>query len=235
MLFGVDSATGTTTAMADGTLFIDYITRVATPPGGPSLSFWGRYIGGLYSITSGEAAFLQTRNFKILVIYNGAGPGSVQGGLSAGQNDAAKAVKAAHALDIPAGRAIFADVENTWLPTPDWIKAWATSIAAAGYVPGYYCNPNPKDSTFCNQFCAAATQEPAVARSLIYSCNPCHLGAPSPPRPAAIQATIPSCGAAGVIWQYAVTCYPPSLNPETDRYFVVDLDCAQDSLSAILW
>jgi hypothetical protein len=223
--------------MADGTLFIDYISGVAVHPPDAPLAFWGRYIGGHYQITPAEAAKLHAGNYKILVIYNGAtnDPASVQGGLNEGRNDAQAALRAAAVLAIPAGLAIFVDVENRWAVTSDWIRGWAVAIAAAGYAPGYYCNPNPHSSVFSNVFCVASAAEPAVANSLLYSCNPCVKGNPNPYRPAAMQPTSPHCGPAPVVWQYAVLAYAPALNPATDNQFEVDVDCAQDSVSALLW
>ena len=225
--------------MADGTVFRDYISAAAAAPPLSLLTFWGRYIGGHFQLSVAEAADLHAANFRILVIYNGAtdSPGSVQGGLPEGQSDAQSAIAAAGLLPLPPGAALFVDIENTWLVTSDWIRGWASVVAASGFTPGFYCNPNPGSSVFSAAFCAAAALEPAVANSIVYSCNPTADGSvnPAPARPGAIGATSPNCGPAALVWQYAIKCYQPNLNPATDKQFQVDLDCADDSIAALLW
>lgn len=60
--------------MANGTRFMDYIANCAVQGTDPELVFWGRYIGGQYSVTAAEAASLHANGINLLVIYNGATP-----------------------------------------------------------------------------------------------------------------------------------------------------------------
>jgi hypothetical protein len=109
MAWGVDSARPANAKALDGSSGFDSVTQTA----GASPIFWGRYIGGNFAITAVEAAFLQAKACKILPVYNGTSndAGSVQGGIAEGQADANDAADAAQALAVPAGVAIYADVE----------------------------------------------------------------------------------------------------------------------------
>jgi hypothetical protein len=240
MIFGVDSLTPSTSNMADGTVFYDYVNSCTVQDPLAPLAFWGRYIGKANGITAAEGAQLHTWGLRILVIYNATlnSPNSVQGGVPEGQNDAQIALQAAKALGIPTGVAIFADVENTWAVTSDWITGWATTIAAdpSGYVPGFYCNSNKANSVFAASYCTAvaAAVFPAFPNTLLYSCNPANQGAANFYRPGAVSPTATDCQTP-TLWQYALSCYQPSLNPKTDPNFTVDLDCADDSLLAVMW
>jgi hypothetical protein len=240
MIFGVDSLTPSTENMYDGTVFYDYINNCTVQPPLAPLAFWGRYIGKGNGITAAEATQLHTWGLRILVIYNATSNtgSSVQGGITQGQNDANKALTAAKALGIPGGVAIFADVENTWAVTSDWITGWATTIAgdAAGYVPGFYCNSNNNSSVFADQYCAAvaAAALPPFPNTLLYSSNPATNGAANFYRPGAVAPTATACQTP-TLWQYAISCYKPSLDPATDANYTVDLDCADDGSLAIMW
>ncbi len=93
--WGVDSANPANARFANALLY-DYVTQLA----GGVPSFWGRYIGGRYSLTPMEVSFLHSKGCRILVVYNGTlnNPSSIQGGIAEGTADAQKAVLAAQQL-----------------------------------------------------------------------------------------------------------------------------------------
>src|SRR5258708_1487342 len=129
--------------------------------------FWGRYIGGSYSLTAKEVAVifgLGNGNCRILLIYNGATGGTV-GSASAdpraqGAAEAAQAIRAAKSLGVPlgAGIVIYADIESSWKIDPRWILGWCEQMTASEYANsgGFYCNPLPGNAAnFSTPFCTA--------------------------------------------------------------------------------
>jgi hypothetical protein len=230
MHWGVDSARSSNTPALDGaTLAFDAVTnRAGQPP-----EFWGRYIGGNYSLTATEAAFLHAANCKILLTYNGTSnsAGSVQGGFAEGQQDAATAIAAAQALTVPAGTAIYADVEGDWNPTSDWIRGWATAVAAANFTPGLYCDPT-HGSTFDIAYCVASAAEPIVTGMYLWALHP----EPNPQCMAAGAAPAfgpytPSCGGNSFLWQYTEDCWEDLLGVRQG----IDMDQANDSAFNAMW
>jgi hypothetical protein len=184
-------------------------------------------------MTSAETAFLQGRGCKILPTYNGTSntPGSVQGGFAEGQNDAGAAADAAQALGIPAGIAIYADIEGAWAVTSDWIRGWATAITARNFVSGLYgdCTPG---STFEQAFCAAQAVEPTAATSFLWSMQPepgpqCRAAAAAP----AYGPARPGCGGSVVLWQYTEDCWEDTLGVNAG----IDMDLAMDAAVAVMW
>src|SRR5580704_10968080 len=122
-VWGVDSARYANTNDGSGTVALTSVTQRA----GAAPAFWGRYIGGHYSLTAVEAAFLNAAGCKILLIYNGTSntAASVQGGFAEGQADANNAVAAAAALGVPPNTSVYADIEGGWAVTADWLCGWA--------------------------------------------------------------------------------------------------------------
>jgi hypothetical protein len=227
--WGVDSATPSNNNVQGQTLF-DFITQQA----GQSPAFWGRYIGGNFALTAGEAQFLHDRNCKILVIYNGAhnNPNSVQGGFQEGVTDANKAIAAAQALGVPNGTWIYADIEAGWSPTADWFKGWSDTMFNSQYggAGGVYCNPLPGNAAhFSDPYCDAFNNDPNMqgagdSAALIYSCQHepgCSTAANAP----TFNPAVPPCNPNAAIWQYAESCFQG----------LVDEDLANDVGFASMW
>ncbi|MGB7846901.1 MAG: glycoside hydrolase domain-containing protein [Candidatus Acidiferrum sp.] len=221
--WGVDSANPASSKVAGIPLY-DYVTQQA----GSTPSFWGRYIGGRYSVTSGEVAFLHSKGCKVLVVYNGThnSVSSVQGGLAEGTADAQKAVVAAQNLAVPANVCIYADIETGWGVTVDWFKGWAITVKQAGYKVGFYGNPVQSNAPyFDHPYGSAYSSEQSLADSLVFSSEPepgCSTAGNAP----AFAPRVPSCNSAGtVIWQYAENCFSGQ----------VDQDLAIDAGFAAMW
>jgi hypothetical protein len=109
--------------------------------------FWGRYIGGRYSMTKEEVRYIFEQSegkTRVLVIYNGAWDGysSVQGGFREGSNDAQRAVCAATDLDVPPGVRIWCDIEGGWSPKAAWFEGWWAILRQSSYESGFYCRAN---------------------------------------------------------------------------------------------
>ncbi len=183
---------------------------------GRAPEFWGRYIGGHYSMTAAEARFLHGQGCRVLMIYNGAhdSAASVRGGYPQGVHDAQAAISSANALGVAAGTFIYADIESGWRVTADWIRGWSDTMydSEFGGAGGIYANPMPQNApNFNNPYCQAFNAD-AKMRGLaghhgayIYSSEPepgC--GVPGPNRFA--PATAP-CNPNTVVWQYAEGCY----------------------------
>ncbi len=221
--WGVDSASPASGRYANQLLY-DYVRQLA----GGMPAFWGRYIGGRYSLTPAEVGFLHSRGCRILVVYNDTlnNPSSVQGGLAEGTADAQKAVQAAQTLAVPLNVCIFADIETGWPVSADWCKGWATGVKQSGYKAGFYGNPlRTNASCFSEPYGAAYNAEPALADSLIFSSEPepgCSTAGNAPP----FAPSTPSCNVAGtVVWQYAENCFSGQ----------VDQDLAIDAGMAAMW
>lgn len=228
-VWGVDSARRASDNALDGT---DGLTSV-TQRAGAAPVFWGRYIGGNYSLTAAEAAFLHAGGCKILLVYNGTTntAGSVQGGFAEGQTDANNAAIAAAALNVPPNTAVYADIEGSWAVTPDWLRGCATAMVQSVLVPGLYCNCDPA-SAFSAAYCTSQAIEPAVAASLLWSMEP----EPDPQCQAAAAApgfvpAVPACGGNVVLWQYTEGCWEDTLGKNAG----IDMDLATNTAIASMW
>jgi hypothetical protein len=214
--WGVDSANPATARIANQLLF-DYVSQLA----GGMPAFWGRYIGGRYSLTPAEAGFLHSRDCRILLVYNGTlnNPSSIQGGLAEGTADAQKAILAAQTLATPPNVCIFADIETGWPLTVDWCRGWAIAVQQSGYKAGFYGNPLQSNALyFCEPYCSAYSSEPALVNSLVFSSEPEPGCSTAGNAPAFVPST-PSCNSAGtVVWQYAENCF----NGQVDQDLAID-------------
>ena len=229
-VWGVDSARRASDNDVNGT---DGLTSVGQRAGAAP-AFWGRYIGGNYSLNAGEAAFLQAGGCKILLVYNGTSntAGSVLGGFAEGQADANNAAIAAAALNVPPNTAIYADIEGSWQVTSDWLRGWATAMVQSYLIAGFYCDCRPT-SPFAQAFCDAQAMEPAVAASLLWSMQPepaslrCAAGANAP----AFNPAVPGCGGNLVLWQYSEDCWEDTLGANAG----IDMDVATNTAIASMW
>ncbi len=218
--WGVDSANPANARFANALLY-DYVTQLA----GGVPSFWGRYIGGRYSLTPMEVSFLHSKGCRILVVYNGTlnNPSSIQGGIAEGTADAQKAVLAAQQLAIPTNVCIFADIETGWPVTADWCRGWAVAVQQSGYRAGFYGNPLQSNApNFSVPYCSAYSSEPALANSLVFSSEPepgCSTAGNAP----AFAPSTPICNQTGtVVWQYAENCF----NGQVDQDLAIDAGLA---------
>ncbi|HEX2714539.1 MAG TPA: glycoside hydrolase domain-containing protein [Candidatus Acidoferrales bacterium] len=225
----MDSADPVTQMVGSQALF-DFIAENA----GRAPDFWGRYIGGNYALVPMEAQFLHNRGCKILIIYNGThnSPASVQGGYQEGVLDATRAITAAQGLGVPGGTWIYADIEASWKPTPEWFKGWSDTMLTSVYggAGGVYGNPHPANSANFNiPYCAAYTSDPNMQGDVdraahVYSSEP-QPGCTSAANAPAYVPMNPPCNPKTVIWQYAEGCF--------NGY--VDEDLANDKGFSSMW
>ncbi|MCY0880519.1 MAG: DUF1906 domain-containing protein [Firmicutes bacterium] len=193
LLWGIDSA-------AHAHLpFFHCVLRQYGPP-----DFWGRYLLTRHGICDGlsplEIRFLHQHGIKILAIDNafGAHTHGRMAGILAGMH----ALEAAKRLKIPAGTAIFADIEITYHPDSSWMIAWAGMILQGGYRPGFYYNP--RHSAFIQSFCAASHWMPALQNALLWSNQP-QIG-PKPRRQAPLWRPLQGACNQGylAVWQHGI-------------------------------
>jgi hypothetical protein len=131
--------------LGNRTLFDFVVAKVGMVP-----QFWGRYTGLEPRLTEDEADYIFSRSnnqCRILIIYNSLNnappvqlstgqrqliPGSVRNDFIDGQMDAQRAAKAATDASVPASTdvMIFGDIEDNWLPTPEWIRGGGSACAA---------------------------------------------------------------------------------------------------------
>ena len=190
--------------------------------------FWGRYIGGLYAVTAAEISFLHQKGCRVLVAYNGATASSVSGSQSAGQTEAATAIKAAKALHMPAGVFIYADIEASWAPSVAWLDGWVTGIVASSYGPGFYCNPLSTHAFGGTYDKAYKANKSAFARTRLWSSEPePYFGSEcAKPPPEVFAPAYPTTNQSGtVIWQYVESCVDAP----------VDADLANDHGMKTMW
>jgi Domain of unknown function (DUF1906) len=230
MHWGVDSARPANTTADDGVMIaFDAVAGRA----GSAPEFWGRYIGGNYAVTAVEIQYLHGLNCRVFLTYNDTSAADVQGTAQDGKGDAASAIAAALALGAPAGMAIFADVENSWVPSADWIQGWVTGIVsdANGYLPGFYCDATP-GKAFDIAYCGAVANEPAVGAAFVWSMEP----QPNPQCQATIDSPVfnpnnVSCGNPSSMWQYTMDCWEDLLGASAG----VDMDQATDTAFQAMW
>lgn len=128
ILWGIDTASKITDS---------FLQCVKDNYGKPA--FAGRYLetkpGYSYGLTKEEIAFLHKHEVKVLTIYNQFHNAE---GYEHGKAEANQAIKLANQLGIPAGVAIFADVEPTYSINDGFLKGWILTINHSKYQAGIY-------------------------------------------------------------------------------------------------
>jgi len=205
--WGVDTCAPANSMVGAQTLF-DYVTQQA----GAAPSFWGRYLGTGCTLTAAEAAFLHSKNCKILLIYFDTTATGVRGSYQDGQNDANKAIGYADGLNVPGGVAIYADIEAGWQPSQAWIQGWSDAMFDSKYAGagGFYANTlSQAPAYFNNAYCAAfnADDKMQISVGLIYASEPEPGCTGASNAPAFAPASPPCNPGAVVLWQYAENCY----------------------------
>ncbi len=230
------AANSTVAAVGNPTLF-DFITKQVQFP-----QFYGRFIGGRYSLTADEINFIFGQgdgSCSILLIYNGATPGE---GYYGGVMDANNAISAAQALEVPTGITLYADIESGVRVSPDWILGWMDTMNASMYANpgGFYCNPSAwNEKNFNHPYCIAITGPSNLRDDGTFISNPPLFS--SAPRmdcsfitddPALYTPLAPPCApSSAVIWQYALGCFKSSTYPRG----LCDMDLANDDGYATMW
>jgi len=186
-LWGVDSARPITPE------FLDHIeSDLGTP------DFFGRYLAGKYAMSPSEVRIAFGRGIGILVLDNGFDM-SDQTGYAKGQAAASLAVSAAAALGVPAGVAIFRDVEASSGIDTAFFRGYVDTIATSPYVAGFY--GNPVTGAFGQAYCEAVARSPAYSSVMFFSSVFEPGRGPRSEAPAFAPA-VPPCASDTVAWQY---------------------------------
>ena len=219
--WGVDSG---------GQITQDVYDQVTRNLGGTP-DFWGRYIGTGYqkNMTRGEVNFARDHHLAILPIWFNFC--EAQNTHAWGEDQAHQAIAAAHDIGMPAGPAIFIDLEaigSRSCPEPphltELIKGWVDGFQGSGYKPGFYGHTAPGDP-WGPDYCAAVNQDPAVGDSFEWSYYPSLSGTsprfnkPGPP----FAPTPPPCRSHTVAWQYHL------------QYSTAPVDLDEATQDAPLW
>lgn len=176
-------------------------------------SFWGRYLSDCTGhcgsdLTRAEGHVDLDDGIRLLLVVADRG-GRWDRGRSNGAADGTAAVAAARALGVPAGVAIFKDLESGSRVNGGFIVGFYEEVKKAGYVPGYYLNAEPGQSGGA-AYCAAVAADPGVGSSYLWASeNEPDASASTPPSRApaygsgAFPAVFPSCAGRKVVWQYS--------------------------------
>jgi Domain of unknown function (DUF1906) len=201
ILWGVDSTT-----RIDQPGFLASVESFYGTP-----QFFGRYLGNDYALTAAEVSLAHSRGIKLLLVKQSGTTSPVS--YAAGNQRAAQAVADARGLGVPAGVAIFGNLEADYTIGAGWIQGWYDGIAAAGFAPGFYANP--RTGSFNGAYCEAVAANGAIGQSYIWSSNP----SPGPterelaPR---FGPTAPSCASRTDAWQYGIVTNAPPGAPNVD-------------------
>ena len=186
-LWGVDSARPITP---------EFLDQIAADLGTPD--FFGRYLAGRYAMFPSEVQVAFSRGVGILVLDNGFDM-SDQTGYAKGQAAASLAVSEAAALGVPAGVAIFRDVEASSGIDTAFVRGYVDALATSPYVAGFYGNPITGD--FGEAYCGAVARSPAYSSVMFFSSVFEPGRGPRSEAPAFAPAS-PPCASNTVAWQY---------------------------------
>jgi peptidoglycan hydrolase-like protein with peptidoglycan-binding domain len=184
-----------------------YLSKVTSTRGHPD--FIGRYIDAISWSPMGasEASYIHSQGIPIMVLDSSVTSNDTT--YSTGVWMANRVISKAHTLGIPAGVAIFSDIENTSPVDAPFIEGWYDTISASGYKPGYYVNPRSGSSQFSSAFCTAIGTNANIAnQSILWSDEP-SMGWTTKANAPAFAPALPYCNGRAVgnmlAWQYALT------------------------------
>lgn len=192
--------------------------------------FVGRYLVPPYpdaGLSSAEAQYILGSDADILLID------SPNQGFTNASADAQAAISQARALGVPAGTAIFRDVEASSPITTSYILGFYDAFQGSGYVPAFYENPGSSDP-FTPAYCAAYAQNSGIATMPLWSSEP-ELESYTPylMQAPAWGPETPSCANTTVAWQYL----EQSVNPQNWPPDPPNVDVDEMSLNdeQLLW
>jgi hypothetical protein len=198
-LWGVDSADPITPS------FLGSIARALGTP-----DFFGRYLGGSYGMTKAEVDLAFSHGIRILVLDDASGTAD-QTTYAKGQAGAAAAVASAIELGVPAGVAIFRDVEESSAIDPAFVQGYVDTMAESSYLPAFY--GNPVNGQFASAYCEAVASNPADAAAYFFSSENEPGRGPQWQAPL-FEATSPPCASRTVAWQYGEPGTVGGLGPD---------------------
>lgn len=199
--------------------------------GGHDPVAWGRYLSGRFGLHRAEIDFAARHDIVLYLLVPDANCSGCAGGDLCGNDrspeqaarDAQQAIAAARALSIPAGAALFKDVEEISAChgelTGNYLEAWFQRLQHSPYRPAFYGNATAQDYDFPRAYCAAARRDPVFRREVILAQDEPEpaIGAPlatiGPANAPTFSPDRPNCAPRGMtkIWQYGESLSPDNL------------------------
>lgn len=180
---------------------------------GATPSFWGRYLSDCTGRCGSNLGRPEARAdlaegiHLLLVVADRQGRFDLGG--TNGVADGEAAVRAARALGVPKGVALFKDLEAESIVNAAYVVGFFDAVAKGGYRPGFYLNAEPGMSGGA-AYCRAVREHPAVGSSYLWASeNEPGTSASTPPEEApayaggAASAVFPTCRGRRIVWQYS--------------------------------
>lgn len=230
LLFGVDSRVQADDILQNNLTEFEWVTKNKLYP-----NFWGRYIAGAKALSKEEIAFIHKKGCKIAAIYDS--DIDAMETEEEGSAQAEKAVLAAFKLGIPEGTAIFLEILESANATAEYMKGYAQSLLAEGYLPGFKANTDANYS-FDREYSRGMQDVPELfAQCLVWAVAPSleeydhitttHLIHPDDWTPYAPSGITRDDIA---VWQYGKECHPIRNDRGEETFFHIDLVKDEDIL-----
>lgn len=207
LLFGVDSALGANDILQNNLDQFEWVRRNKIYP-----NFWGRNIVGENCLTKEEIKFLHDRGCKIAAIYRTPDVKRVE---RDGEILAKKINMIAFELGIPAGTAIFLEIDEKETITRDYMRGFARALLEEGYTPAFKANTDANYAFDHEYSRGMQSNKELFAKCLIWAITPrlaefegitnSHLIHPDNWKPYAPSGITRKDIA---IWQYGKDCHP---------------------------
>ena len=221
LYFGVDSAVASTEKLQNNLDEFEWVERNKLYP-----NFWGRAINGENSITKEEIGFLHEKGCKIAAIYTeNSGKATEEQGKETAKRMTIRAIE----LDIPAGTALFLAVDENDEMTRNYMRGYAETIVASGYIPGFMANTDAKYPFDRELSRGMQTDREIFEKCLVWATAPTfaeyervtttHLIHPDNWKPYAPSGITRSQIA---IWRYGKSCHP--IHSDSDREVIFNVD-----------
>jgi Domain of unknown function (DUF1906) len=190
---------------------------------GAAPQVWGRYLTGSYSITPTELAWARSHRIYVYLLIPDDNCSRCDSGADICGNDktasqarenAAQTLMAARALPVPAGAALFKDLEQVAAcvgePTAAYLRAWFGAVRNSGYRVGLYGNSTTADYAFPRAYCQVLRTDPRLGAEVLLDATEPEpdlgkpAGASGPRNAPPFRPATPPCAppSATVIWQY---------------------------------
>lgn len=220
--FGVDTAGKADEVLQNNLTEFEWVARNKLYP-----DFWGRNLVGENCLTEEEIRFLHRQGCKIAAIYPASAPKETE---KQGVQTAKEAGAAALALGIPAGTAIFFEIEEGEKVTSDFMKGFAKTLLSAKWTPGFKVSTDAK-FMFDREYSRGMQAERELfAKCLIWAVAP---SLPEFERTTTTHLIYPDAwlpyAPSGItrreiaIWQYGKNCHPIESDVGKEMTFNVDL------------
>ena len=136
--FGSDSRTNANTILQNNIDHFEWILRNKIYP-----NFCGRNIVGENALTKEEINFLHKKGCKIAIFFDVDYTKETE---EDGKEIARIAIERGQELQLPTGIAIFLEISSEENATTAFMKGYAESLLASGYIPGFKANTDAKYS-----------------------------------------------------------------------------------------